>query len=46
MSNNFSPEQTCFIVVGVLLFFICIPVSLICCCKHRKRQNEYTIIYP
>ena len=47
MPTNLSPEQICFIVIAILIFFICIPISLICgCCKHRKRQNEYTIIYP
>ena len=45
MSNNLSPEQICFIVGGVLLFFICIPLSLICGCCNNNKRNEYTIIY-
>ena len=47
MPTNLSPEQNCFIVIGVLIFFIGMPLSLICgCCKHHKRHNEYIIINP
>lgn len=37
---KFNPEQTLFIVFGIVLIFIGIPIAFICgCCNHDKNDN-------
>ena len=37
---KFNQEQTMFIVFGIILLFIGIPITFICCCcNHNKNDN-------